>query len=50
MIGTREFQKFLVAKQREILAVVSAARDLDAAKAAVLQELRQHYRTAPDSG
>jgi hypothetical protein len=48
-IGAREFQTFLVAKQREILAVVSAARELDAAKAAVLQKLRQHYSVPPAS-
>ncbi len=48
-IGAREFQTFLVAKQREILAVVSAARELDAAKAAVLQKLRQHYSAPPAS-
>lgn len=45
--GAREFQNFLVAKKREILAVVSAARELDAAKAAVLQTLRQHYSAPP---
>jgi hypothetical protein len=49
-MGAREFQKFLVAKQREILAVVSAARELDAAKAVVLQKLRQHYSAPPASG
>jgi Domain of unknown function (DUF4226) len=49
-MGAREFQKFLVAKQREILAVVSAARELDAAKAAVLQKLRRRYSAAPASG
>lgn len=48
-MGAREFQKFLVAKQREIFAVVSAARELDAAKAAVLQKLRQHYSAPPAS-
>jgi hypothetical protein len=49
-MGAGEFGKFLVAKQREILAVVSDARELDAAKAAVLQRLRQHYSAPPVSG
>ena len=38
-----------VAKQREISAVVSDARELDAAKEAVLQKLRQHYSAPPAS-
>jgi hypothetical protein len=42
-LGAREFQKFLVGKQREILAVVSGARELDGAKKAVLETLREHY-------
>jgi len=42
-MGAREFQKFLVAKQREIAAVVAAAHELDRAKAAVLESLREHY-------
>ncbi|MDT5171576.1 MAG: hypothetical protein QOD02_4926 [Mycobacterium sp.] len=42
-IGAREFQKFLLAKQREISAVVSGARELDGAKKAVLAKLREHY-------
>jgi hypothetical protein len=42
-MGAREFQKFLIAKQREILAVVVHAHELDGAKAASLAELRQHY-------
>jgi hypothetical protein len=41
--GAREFQKFLLTKQREILAVVSDAQELDRAKKAVLEKLRQHY-------
>lgn len=49
-MGAREFQNFLVSKQREILAVVSAARELDAAKAAVLQTLRERYSPPPASG
>jgi hypothetical protein len=45
-LGAREFQKFLVAKQREIAAVVAHAHELDRAKSAVLQSLRAQY-TAP---
>jgi Domain of unknown function (DUF4226) len=44
-IGAREFQRFLIAKQREILAVVSGARELDAAKKAALEKLAAHYTT-----
>ena len=47
-MGAREFQKFLVAKQREIAAVVAHAHELDRAKSAVLQSLRAHY--APPAG
>ena len=35
-VGAREFQKFLVAKQQEISAVVSQARELDGATRAAL--------------
>lgn len=49
-MAAREFQNFLVAKQREILVVVSAVRELDAAKAAVLQTLRRHYSAPPATG
>ena len=42
-MGAREFQKFLIAKQREIAAVVSTARELGDAKKAVLETLREHY-------
>jgi hypothetical protein len=42
-VGAREFQKFLIAKQREIFAVVSDAHELDAAKRAMLETLLQHY-------
>jgi Domain of unknown function (DUF4226) len=44
-IGAHEFQRFLIAKQREILAVVSGARELDVAKKAVLEKLAAHYST-----
>jgi predicted component of type VI protein secretion system len=42
-MGAREFQKFLIAKQREISAVVSNAREIAEAKRAVLDTLREHY-------
>ena len=42
-MGAREFQKFLIAKQREISVVVSTARELGDAKKAVLETLREHY-------
>jgi hypothetical protein len=42
-MGLRELQRFLVAKQREIASVVAHAHDLDHAKAAVLEGLRQQY-------
>ena len=42
-MGAREFQKFLIGKQREILAVVSDAHELDVAKKAVLEKLTAHY-------
>lgn len=45
-IGAREFQKFLIAKQQEISAVVSQARELDGATRTALDKLREHY-TAP---
>lgn len=45
-MGAREFQRFLVAKQREIAAIVADARELDRAKTAVLEELRAHYASS----
>lgn len=42
-MGAREFQTFLVAKQREIAAIVADAHELDRAKTAVLEELRAQY-------
>lgn len=42
-MGAREFQRFLVAKQREIAAVVADAHELDHAKRAVLENLRAQY-------
>ena len=45
-MGAREFQKFLITKQREILAVVSDAHELDAAKKALLEKLTAHYNAS----
>jgi hypothetical protein len=44
-MGAREFQRFLVAKQHEIAAVVADAHELDRAKTAVLERLRGEYGT-----
>lgn len=44
-LGAREFQKFLIAKQREIAAVVTEAQELDRAKSAALEGLRAQYET-----
>lgn len=42
-LGAREFQRFLLAKQREITAVLTDARATSRAKGAVLQRLREQY-------
>ena len=42
-MGAREFQRFLLDKQREITAVVADARELGRAKRAVLDGLRGQY-------
>lgn len=42
-LGTREFQRFLVAKKREIAAIVTEVQEFDRAKSAVLKNLRAHY-------
>lgn len=47
-MGAREFQMFLMAKQREIASVVAEAREFGQAKKAVLQGLRAQY--AAESG
>src|ERR1700758_1482292 len=47
-IGAREFQRFLVAKQREIAAVVTDAHELDRVKRAELDRLRAE--DAPPAG
>ncbi len=45
-IGRREFHRFLIAKQREIIATVAHTRELDNAKSAVLKGLRDQYATS----
>jgi|SRR5271163_648147 len=47
-LGARELQTFLVAKQREIAAVVARAHELDRAKAAVLESLLAQYVGSAD--
>lgn len=42
-MGAREFERFLVAKQREIAKVVAEAREVSRSKSAVLQGLRDSY-------
>lgn len=44
--GALEFQRFLLAKQREIVAVVERASAEAAAKAEVLERLRESYRVS----
>lgn len=46
-VGTREFQKFLFAKQQQIAAVVTEARELVEAKRAVLEALQPQYTGPP---
>lgn len=45
-VGAREFQKFLIAKQQEISAVVSQARDVNDATRATLDTLRENYTSS----
>lgn len=42
-LRAREFQRFLIAKQREIAAIVARTHDIQRAKKAVLEGLREHY-------
>lgn len=42
-LGAREFQRFLLAKQREITTVLTDARARTRAEVAVLQGLREQY-------
>ncbi|OBI90015.1 DUF4226 domain-containing protein [Mycobacterium asiaticum] len=43
-LGSREYQRFLVDKQREIAAIVTNAREVSHAKSLVLQDLQDRYR------
>lgn len=43
-LGAREFQRFLLAKERDIAAVVTDARESSRAKGTVLQRLQAQYR------
>lgn len=47
-MGRREFHRFLVAKHREIIAVVRYARELDRAKSAVVEGLKEQYSGPPE--
>jgi Domain of unknown function (DUF4226) len=49
-LGAREFQRFLLAKQREIAALVTNAHELGRAKRAVLDGLRTQYAASAGSG
>jgi hypothetical protein len=42
-MGAREFQRFLIGKQREIQAVVSDVHELSVAKKDMLEKLTAHY-------
>jgi hypothetical protein len=42
-LGAREFQKFLIAKQREISAVITQAQEVAAANKAALEALPTNY-------
>ncbi len=42
-VGAREFQRFLVAKQREIAGIVADAQELGRAKRVALESLRAQY-------
>jgi hypothetical protein len=45
--GARELQRFLIVKQREIVAIISATAAEDEAKKAVLEGLSAHYAALP---
>lgn len=49
-MGAREFQRFLIAKQREIIAIVAEAHSDDATKRAVLESLQPQYSTPVGPG
>ncbi|MDI3313220.1 MAG: DUF4226 domain-containing protein [Mycobacterium sp.] len=48
-MGAREFQRFLIAKHREIIAVVSHAHEIDKQKHTALRALRPKYGIPADS-
>lgn len=48
-LGAREFQKFLITKQRDVLAVVAATQELDDAARVRVESLRAAY-SAPRRG
>lgn len=43
-LGSREYQRFLVDKQREIATIVTNAREISHAKSLVLHDLQDRYR------
>jgi hypothetical protein len=45
-LGAREFRKFLIAKHRELIAIVVGARRDDAARQALLESLRAQYTSS----
>lgn len=45
-VGARAFHRFLISKQREIIAIVSAARELDRAQMEALESLHTRYSTS----
>jgi hypothetical protein len=46
-LGAREFQKFLITRHRELVAIVTEAQRDDAARATLLESLRSQYSTSP---
>ena len=48
--GARQFQRFLLAKQRDIIDIVSSARGAAAAKVIDLQGLREQYSVGSGAG
>lgn len=46
--GAREFQRFLLATQRELGEIVAQARHDDAARCAALQAVQDRYQGAPE--
>lgn len=46
-LGAHEFQRVLLAKHRELIAIAAEAQRDDAAKRALLESLRAQYSTTP---